>query len=700
MAAPPPPLSRVVALIDMDCFYCAAERALDPSLMGIPIAVVQYNPYENGRNEKEDSVGGVSSLPAEPASARVAFRNGKVVLPAAQNGSIIAVSYEARKRGVTRFFRGKEAVAQCPEMVLIQVPTAHGKSDMGVYRMFGAKALKRIRETCGDGVLVEKASVDEMYLDVTIPAKALLAAADSHADVFAEALNVGTHVAGRAEADDEAGRGAQPGGVLARNSFRAGHSGQVERSIDDASAAWWTRDPHDWPQDEVLLAAGACVVARARAAVTADLGFTCSAGIAANKLLAKLCGGLHKPNQQTVLPPSSVRALLDPLPVDRLRGFGGKLGELLRSGRPDLDPPLEGYATAGELRKAGTTAVAKLLRGEWNHAEEQAAAACRLAGGEDTAPVEERALPKQVGSSKNFGGNRGSARGPLDTKEIIERWVRELAGDLAARLIDEVEENLREPTALIVSIRFEDDGFAWQPSKSKRCTLPRGGGSSSSSSNGALSVEGLTRAAMGLIGHLSSGRSPTRLACSMLGLTLDNFVPTASANAAALGSSNLKRMFEAAQGASSSSVAVEQEAAGKRSRVDEEAEAEAAVAAVAAYEAEAIQAAAAPSRASSTAASPVKGEPWACSACTLLNEAAARRCILCDAMRGGTLAGASTLAQQQQQPTQPSQQPERREQKRGGGGNAQSGRGRGRGSKQLQTQNTERSIAGFFSKKP
>ena len=85
------------------------------------------------------------------------------------------------------------------------------------------------------------------------------------------------------------------------------------------------------------MAAGACVVARARAAVTADLGFTCSAGIAANKLLAKLCGGLHKPNQQTVLPPSSVRALLDPLPVDRLRGFGGKLGELLRSGRPDLD---------------------------------------------------------------------------------------------------------------------------------------------------------------------------------------------------------------------------------------------------------------------------------------------------------------------------------------------------------------------------
>ena len=38
---------RVVALIDLDCFYCACERHLEPSLVGVPIAVVQYNPFEN-----------------------------------------------------------------------------------------------------------------------------------------------------------------------------------------------------------------------------------------------------------------------------------------------------------------------------------------------------------------------------------------------------------------------------------------------------------------------------------------------------------------------------------------------------------------------------------------------------------------------------------------------------------------------------
>ena len=53
------------------------------------------------------------------------------------------------------------------------------------------------------------------------------------------------------------------------------------------------------------------IVARARSTVKERLGFTCSAGIAANKLLAKLCGGLHKPNQQTVLPPEEAVYLLD-----------------------------------------------------------------------------------------------------------------------------------------------------------------------------------------------------------------------------------------------------------------------------------------------------------------------------------------------------------------------------------------------------
>jgi len=70
----------------------------------------------------------------------------------------------------------------------------------------------------------------------------------------------------------------------------------------EAVRDWWSRHPSSWTQSDALVAAGAMVVARARAAVKEALGFTCSAGIAHSKILAKLGSGLHKPAQQTVVP--------------------------------------------------------------------------------------------------------------------------------------------------------------------------------------------------------------------------------------------------------------------------------------------------------------------------------------------------------------------------------------------------------------
>jgi nucleotidyltransferase/DNA polymerase involved in DNA repair len=71
---------------------------------------------------------------------------------------------------------------------------------------------------------------------------------------------------------------------------------------NEAIQGWWSRPAAAWTQSDALLAAGALVVCRARAAVKSSLGFSCSAGIAHSKILAKLGSGLHKPAQQTVVP--------------------------------------------------------------------------------------------------------------------------------------------------------------------------------------------------------------------------------------------------------------------------------------------------------------------------------------------------------------------------------------------------------------
>ena len=79
------------------------------------------------------------------------------------------------------------------------------------------------------------------------------------------------------------------------------------------------------------------------------------------------------------------------------------MGEALRLGRPELG--LAGFESAGAVRRAGAAAVARVLRGEFPHADERAEEAWKLACGTDDAPVAERPLAKQV-SPPQAGGRR------------------------------------------------------------------------------------------------------------------------------------------------------------------------------------------------------------------------------------------------------------------------------------------------------
>ncbi|MGB5734298.1 MAG: DNA polymerase IV [Thiohalocapsa sp.] len=61
---------------------------------------------------------------------------------------------------------------------------------------------------------------------------------------------------------------------------------------------------------------------RAKALVFEAVGLTASVGIGPNRLIAKLASERDKPDGLTVVPPESVQAFLDPMPLTVLRGLG------------------------------------------------------------------------------------------------------------------------------------------------------------------------------------------------------------------------------------------------------------------------------------------------------------------------------------------------------------------------------------------
>ncbi|XP_069153604.1 DNA polymerase eta isoform X7 [Solanum lycopersicum] len=377
---------RVIAHVDMDCFYVQVEQRKQPSLRGQPTAVVQYNSW--------------------------------------QGGGLIAVSYEARKFGVKRSMRGDEAKQVCPEIHLVQVPVARGKADLNAYRNAGSEVVSILsrRGRC------ERASIDEVYLDLTIAAEAMLADNPSEClETISEEV-VQSHVLGLEEVGSDA-----------RENVRH----------------WFTRS--DASRRDKLLACGAFIVAELRLQVLEETEFTCSAGIAHNKMLAKLASGMNKPAQQTVVPFSSVSKLLRTLPIKKMKQLGGKLGTSLQI---DL-----GVNTVGDMLQFSE----EKLQGYygvntgswlWNTA--------RGINGEE---VKGRLLPNSHGSGKTFPGPRA-----LKTVASVGKWLNELCDELSERLQSDLEQNKRIAHTLTLHAHAykSNDGDSFRKFPSKSCPLRYG----------------------------------------------------------------------------------------------------------------------------------------------------------------------------------------------------------------------------------
>ncbi|XP_035435962.2 DNA polymerase eta [Spodoptera frugiperda] len=353
--------NRVVVLIDMDCFYCQVEEKLNPELKGKPIAVVQYNPW--------------------------------------QGGGIIAVNYVARARGVTRHMRGKEAKEKCPDIELPSVPCQRGKADISKYRDAGKEVARVLQKFTP---LLERASIDEAYLDITAPVEARL-----------NTLNVNS-----VHTD------------MMPNTFALGYD-SVDEFLADVHTCGFENIEFDYEHAKRLLI-GAVIVSEIRAAVYEETGYRCSAGIAHNKILAKLVCGMNKPNKQTILPKHCINLLYSTLPLKKVKHLGGKFGytvcEVLK------------ISNMGELQNF----TEKQLQSKFD--EKNGTWLYNIARGIDLEPVQAKFNPKSIGCCKNFKG-----KAALLKLESLQRWLKDLGDEIEDRLEQDAIENNRTPKQMVVS---------------------------------------------------------------------------------------------------------------------------------------------------------------------------------------------------------------------------------------------------------
>ncbi|XP_059061747.1 DNA polymerase eta isoform X2 [Achroia grisella] len=353
--------NRVITLIDMDCFYCQVEEKLNPELKGKPMAVVQYNPWKGG--------------------------------------GIIAVNYVARAMGVTRHMRGDEAKEKCPEIQLPSVPCLRGKADITKYRDAGKEVAKVLQKFTP---LLERASIDEAYMDITKPVEERL-----------KTLNIN-----------------MVNSEILPNTYALGYD-NVNEFITDVHNCGGECMEFDYEHAKRLLV-GSIIVSEIRAAVFKETGYKCSAGIAHNKILAKLVCGMNKPDKQTVLPKHSINILYRTLSLKKVKHLGGKFGDTVCE--------VLKIKTMAELQ----TYTEKKLQEKFD--EKNGSWLYNIARGIDMEPVQARFNPKSIGCCKQLRG-----KATVHNLHSLKKWLDDLGDEIDDRLEKDSLENNRTPKQMVVS---------------------------------------------------------------------------------------------------------------------------------------------------------------------------------------------------------------------------------------------------------
>ena len=155
-------------------------------------------------------------------------------------------------------------------------------------------------------------------------------------------------------------------------------------------------------------------VRRIKTRIRTETGLTASAGLAANKFVAKVASDLEKPDGLVVVPAGGEAAFLAPLPIERLWGVG-------KATAKELDAL--GVTTIGQLQRLAPAVLTARLGPHGSDLLD-------LAFGRDSRDVEPVSPPKSMGAETTFGHDtRDVARLEETLRGQSERVARELRAE-------------------------------------------------------------------------------------------------------------------------------------------------------------------------------------------------------------------------------------------------------------------------------
>ncbi|XP_062398808.1 DNA polymerase iota [Sardina pilchardus] len=301
---------------------------------------------------------------------------------------IVTCNYVARDQGLTKLMSVTDALEKCPQLVLVK------GEDLTHYREMSYKVTELLMSYCP---LVERLGFDENFLDVTEMVDTKMEQAPSTELTF------------------------------------SGHIYNEESLAASAS-------------DHPRLAMGSLIAAELREAIKSNLGLTSCAGVATNKLLAKLVSGTFKPNQQTTLLPESTADIMASLSgLRKVPGIGHRTGQRLKALGLLTVRDLQCFPPAELAREFGAASAQRLQN---------------LSQGIDDSLVTPAGPPQSLSDEDSF-------KKMSSTTEVLKK-----VEELLTSLMERMHKDGRQPATFRLTIRRFSATNRYFSRESRQCPIP------------------------------------------------------------------------------------------------------------------------------------------------------------------------------------------------------------------------------------